>query len=198
MGTAEIAARPGLLDRLRRLDGDGGFGIIEVLIALTLLSVAIGALVSVFAASALSLHRSGQRGTAVTLAENQIEIYRTVSFGGIRIDGTQIPSSGTYVTGHSSDPAIPPATGESVAGQYGDTACPDANFPAACDPVQAVTGPDGGSYTIDTYVDFANDDSTLSIATPASGLTLKLVTVVVRDGSTGAVLAQDSSAFQSS
>ena len=44
----------------------------------------------------------------------------------------------------------------------------------------------------------ANDDSTLSIATPAAGLTLKLVTVVVRDSSKGEVLANDAPAFHSS
>jgi type II secretory pathway pseudopilin PulG len=198
MAAAQVEPRAGLLDRLRRLDGEEGFGILEVLIALTILSVAIAALVSVFTASALSLHRSGQRGTAVTLAENQMELYRTVSFSGIRINGTLIPTSGTYVTGHSSDPNIPPAAGQAVAGQYGDDACPSTTLPAACIPEQTpVTGPDGSSYTIDTYVDFANDDSTLSIATPASGLTLKLVTIVVRDAKTGNILAEDSSAFQS-
>jgi prepilin-type N-terminal cleavage/methylation domain-containing protein len=191
-----VLARP--LDRAGRLGDQDGFGIIEVLIAIVILSVAIAALVSVFTASALSLHRSDTDGTAVTLAEDQMEIYRTVPFSGIRIDGTAIPTSGLYVTGHSTNSNIPPSTGQAVAGQYGDSACPDSNFPAACDPVQSVTGPDGKTYTIDTYVDFVNDDSTLSIAIPASGLTLKRVTVVVRDGVTNAVLANDSSAFGSS
>src|SRR5579862_1564921 len=144
---SSASARPEGVPRVLEEDG---FGIIEVLIALTILAVAIGALVSVFTASALSLHRSDERGTAVTLAEDQMEIYRTVPFAGIRIDSTLIPTSGLYVTGNASDSNIPPSTGQATAGQYGDSACPDSNFPAACDPVQTVTGPDGRSYTIDT------------------------------------------------
>jgi len=61
--------------------------------------------------------------------------------------------------------------------------------------VQDVTGPDERAYRIDTYVNYVNNDSTLSIATPASGLTLKRVTVVVRDGATGTILAREQSAF---
>ena len=47
-----------------------------------------------------------------------------------------------------------------------------------------------------SYVDYVNNDATLSIRTPASGLTLKRVTVVVRDGTTGTIFARESSAFQ--
>jgi hypothetical protein len=127
-----------------------------------------------------------------------MEIYRTVSFTGIRLDGTQIPTSGTnvYVSGHSSDSAVPPSTGQALGGQDGDQACPDTSFPAACDPVQSVVGPDGATYTLDTYIDYVNDDGTFSIRAPAAGLSLKLVTVVVRDPATNDILAIDSSAFQ--
>ena len=195
-----MSARRELRSLLRRVAGSDGFGIIEVVVAMVILSLAIMALMSVFTASALSLHRSGQRGTAVSMAESQMEIYRTLAFTGIRIDGTLIPtaSTNTYVSGHTADASIPPSTGQALAGQNGDAACPSATLPAACYPVQTVTGADGRSYTVDTYVDYVNSDGTLSIATPASGLTLKLVTVVVRDPTTGTVLANDSSAFHSS
>ena len=53
----------------------------------------------------------------------------------------------------------------------------------------------GHTYRVDTYVDYVNNDSTFSIRTPASGLTLKLVTIVVRDGTTGTIMARESSAF---
>ena len=127
--------------------GEDGFGVLEVVIAMMILAVALMALASAFTASALSLHRSSQRGTAVSLAESQMEIYRTVSFSGIRIDSTLVPTSGTYVTGHSSDSTIPSSTGQAVGGQYGSDACPSAALPAACYPVQNVTGPDGHNYT---------------------------------------------------
>jgi prepilin-type N-terminal cleavage/methylation domain-containing protein len=177
---------------------ESGFSLLEMLIAMTLLSVAICALLAVFVQAALSLHRSGRTGTAVSLAESQIEIYRTVSFTGIRINGSLIPTSSTdlYVSGHSSNSNIPLSSGQALAGQDGDDACPSTTLPAACLPVQTVTGPDGSPYVVDTYVDYVNNDGTFTVRTPAAGLTLKLVTVVVRDGNTNAVLAIDSSAFQ--
>jgi type II secretory pathway pseudopilin PulG len=183
--------------RLRRLAANGdGFGVVELLIAMTMLAIGISALVGVFAASALSLRRAGERGTALTLADTQMEVYRTHEYTGARIDGTLIPTSGTYVTAHSTDAAIPPSTGQALAGQNGDNTCPSSDPPAACVPVRTVTGPDHHQYRIDTYVDYVNNDATQSIRAPASGLTLKRVTVVVRDGATGAIFARESSAFQ--
>jgi prepilin-type N-terminal cleavage/methylation domain-containing protein len=187
-----------LLARLRaQAAGDGGFGLIELLISMAILSVAIGALMLSYASSAISLRRAGQKGTALTLADTQMERYRTRGFTGIRIDGTQIPAGGTYVDAHSSDPTIPPATGQALAGQNGDEAC-SAPLPAACMPVRTVTGPDSRSYRIETYVNYVYNDATLSIRTPTSGLTLKRVTIVVRDATTGVVMAREQSAFEGS
>jgi len=199
VAAAEVAVkRPHSFPRrLRRLaSNDDGFGVVELLIAMTILSIGIGALVSVFAASALSLRRAGQRGTALTLADTQMEAYRTVHFTGARIDGTLIPTTGTYVSANSTDATIPPSTNQALAGQNGDDTCPTTSPPNACLPVRTVTGPDHRQYRIDTYVNYVNNDSTLSIRTPASGLTLKRVTVVVRDVTTGTILARESSAFQ--
>jgi prepilin-type N-terminal cleavage/methylation domain-containing protein len=185
-----------IFDRVRRrVAGDEGFGMIELLIAMTLLAVAISALLATFASSAVSLRRAGQKGTALALADTQMEWYRRLTFTGIRINGSEIPSTGSYTTAHAADSTIPASTGQAVAGSNGDDACAGSGEPAACTPVQTVTGPDGRSYRIDTYVNYVNNDSTLSVATPASGLTLKRVTVVVRDGATGTILAREQSAF---
>jgi type II secretory pathway pseudopilin PulG len=182
--------------RLRRCAADDdGFGLIELLIAMAMLSIAVGALLAVFTASAASLRRAGQKGTALTVADTQMEKYRTRTFTAVRIDGTLIPTSGTYVSANSTDSTIPPSTNQAVAGQNGDEPCSTVDEPAACLPVQNVTGPDGHAYRIDTYVNYVNNDATLSVRTPSSGLTLKRVTVVVRDGSTGTIMARESSAF---
>jgi prepilin-type N-terminal cleavage/methylation domain-containing protein len=175
---------------------EDGFGLVELLIAMTILTVAIGALVTSFAASAVSLRRAGQRGTALTLADTQMEKYRTKTYTAVRIDGTLIPSTGSYVTAHSADSTIPASTGQATAGQNGDDTCPTSDAPVACLPVQNVTGPDSHGYRVDTYVNYVNNDATLSVTTPASGLTLKRVTIVVRDGTTGEILAREQSAFQ--
>jgi type II secretory pathway pseudopilin PulG len=195
------AAAKNLIRRLgRRAGGENGFGLVELLIATTMLTIGIGALVTAFAASAVSLRRASQKGTALTLADTQMERYRTRSFTSVRIDGTLIPTSGsTYVTANANeDSTIPPSTNQALAGQNGDDACSSTNEPPACKPIQDVTGPDGHTYRIDTYVNYINNDSTLSIRTPASGLTLKRVTVVVRDGGTGTILAREQSAFEGS
>ena len=179
----------------RRAADDDGFGLVELLIAMTMLLIAVGALLAVFTSSAASLRRAGQKGTALTLADTQMEKYRTRTFTAVRIDGTLIPTSGTYVTANSTDSTIPPSTNQAVAGQNGDEPCSTVDEPAACLPVQNVTGPDGHTYRVDTYVNYVNNDGTLSVRTPASGLNLKRVTVVVRDGSAGAIMARESSAF---
>ena len=180
----------------RRAAGDDGFGLVELLIAMSMLAIAVGALITTFASSAISLRRAGEKGTALTLADTQMEKYRTRTFTYVRIDGTLIPTTGTYVTANSTDSTIPPSTNQAVAGSNGDAACSTTNEPAACLPVQNVTGPDHHSYRVDTYVNYVNNDATLSIRTPASGLTLKRVTVVVRDGDTGTIMARESSAFE--
>jgi len=186
-----------LMRRLRRrVAGRDGFGMIELVIAMALLTVAIGALVTSFAASAVSLRRASQKGTATALADTRMEWYRRLSFQGVRIDGTLIPASGSYTTAHTTDSTIPPATNQAVAGQNDDDACPSGGSePDACYPTRDVTGPDRRTYRVDTYVNYVNDDATLSIRTPAPDLLLKRVTVVVRDGSTDAILARESSAF---
>ena len=184
--------------RLRRQAADhDGFGMIELVIAMGILAIAVAALLTTFAESAVSLRRAGQKGTATTLADTQMEWYRRLSFAAVRIDGTLIPSTGSYVDANSEDSTIPASTNQALAGANGDASCPSGGAePAACLPVQSVTGPDGHPYRIDTYVNYVNNDATLSVRTPTSGLTLKRVTVVVRDGTTGTILARESSAFQ--
>jgi prepilin-type N-terminal cleavage/methylation domain-containing protein len=192
-----VARLSSVVRRLAARTADpSGFGMVEMLIALTILTVAIASLITVFTASALSLRRAGRKGTALVLADTQMEKYRTKGFTNVRIDTTLIPTSGTYVTANSTDSTIPPSTGQAAAGQNGDDTCPTSSEPPDCLPVQTVTGPDNRTYRVDTYVNYVNNDATLSIRTPASGLTLKRVTVVVRDATSGEILVREQSAFQ--
>ena len=55
-----------------------------------ILSVGVAALLTLMAAGAVSLQRSDQKGTAFTLAENQIELYRGVSYPYIRLSATAL------------------------------------------------------------------------------------------------------------
>src|SRR5438552_6610339 len=83
-------------------------GLVELIVALTVLAIGIGSLLTLLTSSALSLQRSDQKGTALVLAEKQIELYRGTAFKDIRLDqyfldnrlGTVDPS-GKYMAASS-------------------------------------------------------------------------------------------------
>src|SRR5512133_115830 len=87
-----------------------GQGLIELIVALTILAVGIGSLLTLLTSSALSLQRSDQKGTALVLAEKQIELYRSAGYRDVRLDDSlvsAIPSTDAYMTANSSDSTIP-------------------------------------------------------------------------------------------
>src|SRR4051812_39487730 len=98
---------------LRRLRRDDGQGLIELITALTILAIGIGAVLTVLTGSALSLQRSDKKGTALTLAETQLELYRNLAYSEVRLDDGAWSSSpltsgsDPYFTAHSSDSTIP-------------------------------------------------------------------------------------------
>jgi prepilin-type N-terminal cleavage/methylation domain-containing protein len=161
-----------------RARGQDGFGLIELLIAMTVLSVAIAAQLTVFSAGFTSLHRASRKGTAVMLADKQMEIYRTVAY------------SCVYLTSASGDSTYMADSAYSASQVTGSDCSPNTTPPtSATTPSQTVTGPDSESYRIDTYI--------VSV-TPTGGRALKQVTVVVRGitaGTVGGVLARASSSF---
>src|SRR5262245_11696651 len=151
---------------LRREDGQG---LIELVVALTILAVGIGSLLTLLTSSAISLQRSDQKGTALVLAEKQIELYRAVGYRDIRLDDALVGAiSGTdkYMTANSSDSTIPAGT---AALQRLDTAvdsnpCDNSAMPDECKPIQTVTGPDHRLYRIDTYIHVANPNGSDNVA----------------------------------
>jgi type II secretory pathway pseudopilin PulG len=185
------------------LRNDDGQGLIELVVALTILAIGIGALLTVLTSSALSLQRSDQKGTALTLAESQLELYRNVAYSDIRLADAGWSSaplttgSDPYFTANGSDPTIPSGA---KSGEVTDTpAGPDINAcatpaPAECAPVRTVTGPDHRLYRIDTYVtpETPKDAGGTTVGTP-----LRRVTVVVRNAqiATLPILARNTSTF---
>jgi type II secretory pathway pseudopilin PulG len=71
---------------------DDGQGLIELLAALALLTIAMTALLSTFSSSILSLRRAGAEGTAITVADRQMEAYRTLPYSCITLNGGTAPS----------------------------------------------------------------------------------------------------------
>jgi Tfp pilus assembly protein PilV len=170
-----------ILDRiLRRLRPDRGSMLIELLIAMTFLGIAVGALMSVYTSTVLSLRHSSIEGNALTLVDKQMEVYRTLPYAQIARNAATLPlASDLYATSPPNN--LSPtqrstvSTGQTTGGTQAAT--------------QTVTGPDSRTYRVDTYV-FPN--------TPSSGQSGLQVTVAARlvtGTSVGPIRAQAVSAF---
>jgi Tfp pilus assembly protein PilV len=166
-----------------RASDEQGTLLIELLIAMTFMSLAVAALVGVFASTQISLRNAGIEGTALTLAESQIEVFKTMPYDDMKISASTLPGGGDpYVTANASDSTIPPSTGQVTGGT--STACTNVTQLVGDCAVQTTTGADGNSYRVDTYVH--------------SAYGLKTVTVVARQvvaGTVGRVRARASTAF---
>jgi type II secretory pathway pseudopilin PulG len=164
--------------RLRCCTDEAGFGLVELLMAMGVLAIAISAQLAVFSSSYTSLSRASMKGTAVTVADKQMETYRTLPYSCIYL--TSASGDSTY-TGDSAY-AAPQVTGSSCS----PNATPATSATTAS---QTVSGPDNRSYRVDTYV---------VSTTPSGGRALKKVTVVVHEvksGVVGSVLAREASTF---
>lgn len=164
-----------------RLRNEEGFGLIELLISIVMLNVGVLAIVGAFNAGSLAIQRASQTGTAASLAEKQMELYRAQLYVNVALDAgskTTASADSTY----SGDAAY-------NATQVTKTcATPLSSYPQ-CDAMRTVTGPDKISYRIDTYI---------VTVTPAGGRAIKRVTVVVRRASTLRTLARLTSSFDES
>ena len=150
---------------------ESGSMLIELVIAMTFIVVAVGALMSTYASSVVSLHRSGTSGTALTLADRQIEAYKSLPYDSIQLATSTIPSgSDPYVTAHSSDATIPASTGQITGGTPASSCTASSQAVVGC-ATQTWTGPDNQPYRVDTYI---------VTVTPTGGRDIKRITVAVR------------------
>lgn len=159
--------------------------LVELLIAMTFLSVAVAALIGVFASTQVSLRNAGIEGTALTLAESQIEVFKTMAYPEMVISSATIPASGDpYTTAYVSDSTMPVASGQVTGGTTSASACVNVTELVSDCAIQTTVGADGRSYRVDTYVHETGG--------------LKTVTVVTRqvlDGVVGRIRARASTAF---
>lgn len=168
---------------LSRARSQSGFGLIELLMSMTMLNIGILALVAAFQSGAIALQRASKLSTAAALADIQMERYRALKYGAIWLDGTAVGAI------PASDPWKTDAT--YVANPTQVTGCTGSPVPEECQPTRNVTGPDGKLYRVDTYI--INDSV-------ASGRILKRVTIVIRDRNdmNGRTLARIASTFDES
>jgi Tfp pilus assembly protein PilE len=161
---------------------EGGFMLVELVVATVVLSLAIMALMAGYDSAFLSLHTAAKQSAAATLADNQLELYSALSYSAIGLDTTTLSyvkaQNSTYTTDESGLDGAAKATDHTISG------CGTAS---QCLPVQTLTGNDKHSYTLETFV---RDVTDLAF----TGRSERMVTVFVRD-SAGALVTQASNAY---
>ncbi|MGH2922092.1 MAG: type IV pilus modification PilV family protein [Gaiellaceae bacterium] len=145
-----------------RLRSEGGFGLVELLLAMLILNIGLLAVVAAFSSGMISLNRASRITTASVIADQQMELFRSLTHSSIRLNTTSVDATDTK---YRDDPVI----GGNIANLVtGDCAGP----PDECNPSRQVTGADRKAYRLDTYI---------TSETPTGGRPLKKVTIVVRD-----------------
>ena len=153
---------------MTRARGQQGFALIEMLAAIVIINIGLLGILLALNSGLVTLRRSAESSTASAVADSQVERYRAIAFASIFLDTTSLAATdSTYRT-----------DGAYSASQVSQTCSP---LVAACAPSQTVTGPDGRSYRVDTYVVWT---------TPTGGSAVKQVTVVVRKSTSPTVLAR--------
>jgi Tfp pilus assembly protein PilV len=154
--------------RLQRARNQDGFGLIELLMAMTILNIGLLAIVAAFNSGAVAIRRASRISTASALADSQMELYRALTYTSIALDSTALGAvDNTYKCDSALGASCPNSTASEIT-----TTCTGSPVPKQCSASQAVTGADRHRYRVDTYI---------VQQSPPSGRALKLVTVVVRD-----------------
>ncbi len=191
---------------------ESGFGLIELLISIVVLQIALLALVGVFGASSFALGRASKINTAAVLADQQMELYRSMPYDAIGLDTASAPTTGTYI----GDTTVCPTGQNPVCGNTGPVnntnnslwSCTAASGTSSvstyfsanginpCTAHRVVNGvstpasPDGRTYYVDTYIKYG---TLIAGQRPA-----KQVSVVVREDATSKELALIASTFDCS
>jgi prepilin-type N-terminal cleavage/methylation domain-containing protein len=172
---------------VQHLVEEDGFGLVELLAAMAVLTIALLALAAGYDEAFLSLHRASQKTVAAQLADSQMELYRTLPYDSIGLDATAASNAAADAT-YDDDPILAgdwvtdPVTGVQTqlpSGTVNDVTLSGCGAAANCQPIQTVTGTDSRSYRIETFVrDRLNN--------PGTRWYERVVTVIVQDaGSAG-------------
>jgi Tfp pilus assembly protein PilV len=178
-----------------RARNEAGFGLIELLIAMVMLNVGILALVAAFNSGAVALARANKTANAATLADTQMELFRGLKYTAIVQDTAEWNSAVADATwtadyAYQNNMKAPITAPKALVPTITGGVCAGTPVPLSCDPSRVVTGADGRSYRVDTYLYFDQ---------PSGGQQLKVITVVVRDAAqTSTSLARLTSTFDRS
>jgi prepilin-type N-terminal cleavage/methylation domain-containing protein len=139
---------------LRRLRDEDGFGLIELMIATTILVVALLGLAAGYDQAFLSLHRASTKSVATELADKQLELWRSLQYASIGLDQATYASlttvgGGGYDSTYAADAAAIAASDPLSATPLTIASC---GSTPQCSPIQTVTGSDNRSYRLESFV----------------------------------------------
>ena len=150
--------------------------LVELLIAMMVLTVGILALVAAYSSGYVALNRATRVSSATMIADAQMERFRALSYSAIQLDS----SCGATCTEDST------FTGDSAYNSAAQVTGCMSSTETTCLPTQTKTGPDGRSYRLDTYIEYSCVSGTFVSATSCGSgnpYPVKRVTVVVRSSS---------------
>ena len=175
---------------MKHLRSEDGFGLIELVISMTMLNVGILAVVAAFNSGAIALRNASEVSAASVLGDKQMELYRALKYTQIALDTTAVgTANGDTIYQCDLANKVNPAGSCGGANQQTQQLTTCGTMTPQCSPRQTVNGPDQRPYRVDTYI---------VSQTPPTGRAVKLVTIVVRRGSDLRQLARVSSSFDQS
>jgi Tfp pilus assembly protein PilE len=174
---------------------EAGFGLVELVSAMAILSIGLLAIFALFEAGVMTLKRAGTITTAAALADTEMERFRAVKYATLGLPQSDVDAIATSDP-YKNDPAWKPIS--NPANQLNSTVvvakCP-ANPCTDALPIRTVVGADRKSYRVDTYMTW----HAVASASGTDGRNVKLVTIVVRDAATPSkVWARATSSFDES
>ncbi len=180
-----------------RTRSQAGFGMIELLLAMTVLSVGVLATFAMFQSSTVQIKRASTVATAGALADTEIENYRAVKYETIGLPDTAVTGADATYKGDSAYRAVSNPV-NALDSSVVVAACPATPCTSSV-PTKTLTGADGKSYRVDTYITWqkpASADNGGGVS--YQGRPVKLVTVVVRDSARPHTYARAASTFDES
>lgn len=174
---------------LARLRSAEGMGLVELVVAMFVLTVALLALAAGYDSAAISVHNADKKTVAAKLAAAQIELYQSLKVSAIGLDQTTLTNVKTSGSGSYDAVYVGDAAGLSPSGT--DHTISSCGSTPQCLPIQNVTGPENHPYRIETFVrDVVNSGAT-------GTWNERVVTVIVRDRAVSGnpLLFQETSGF---
>lgn len=162
------------MTRIRLRDDEGGFGIVELAVAVVMITVALLALMASYDQAFFSLRNSARKTAAANLAQQQLELYSALPYASLGLSSSLLSTAKSSDAYYSTDDAALTPAGTDVTSSSCTTAVPQ------CEPVQSsVKGSDGRYYRVETFI------RTITQSLDPSGTTSEIdVTVIVRDPNT--------------